>query len=94
MSKAFLSSNFEIQMDLKIKDIWSPNLEQLCVDLEVLVKKKCELSSQHKWYALPNLEKEDMILFNAWNSIPDGYDQLKNTRLLFFPIHANNFSQV
>ncbi|GFT89078.1 uncharacterized protein TNCV_3084881 [Trichonephila clavipes] len=35
------------------------------------------ICSQHKWSALNYLEKEDMIIFNAWNSIPDSYDQLK-----------------
>ncbi|GFY08804.1 dimer_Tnp_hAT domain-containing protein [Trichonephila clavipes] len=34
-------------------------------------------SSQQKCSALNDLEKEDMIIFNAWNSIPDSYDQLK-----------------
>jgi hypothetical protein len=71
-------SNFEIQLlDLKNKEIWSSKFERLCVDLEILEKNKCELSSQHKWSALKDLEKEDMIMFNAWNSIPDSYDQLK-----------------
>ena len=71
-------SNFEIQLlDLKNKEIWSSKFEHLCVDLEILEKNKCELSSQHKWSALKDLEKEDMIMFNAWNSIPDSYDQLK-----------------
>jgi hypothetical protein len=66
------------------KEIRSSIFERLCVDLEILEKNKCELSSQHKWSALKDLEKEDMIIFNAWNNIPDSYDQLKNSRLLFF----------
>jgi hypothetical protein len=49
----------------------------LCVDLEILEKNKCELISQHKWFALKDLEREDMIIFNAWNNNPDSYDQLK-----------------
>ena len=60
--------NFEIQLlDLKNKEIRSSKFERLCVDIEILEKNKCELSSQHKWSALKDLEKEDMIMFNAWN---------------------------
>ncbi|PRD36724.1 UNVERIFIED_CONTAM: hypothetical protein NCL1_07663 [Trichonephila clavipes] len=33
--------------------------------------------TKHKRSALNDLEKEDLIIFNAWNSIPDSYDQLK-----------------
>ncbi|GFT82560.1 SCAN domain-containing protein 3 [Trichonephila clavipes] len=33
--------------------------------------------SQRKWSALNDLEKKHMIIFNAWSSIPDSYDQLK-----------------
>jgi hypothetical protein len=76
----------------------SSKFERLCVDLEILEKIKCELSSQHKWSALKDLEKEDMIIFKAWNNIPDSYDQWKNSRLLFFSysvlhIHRNNCFQ-
>ncbi|PRD38295.1 UNVERIFIED_CONTAM: hypothetical protein NCL1_03880 [Trichonephila clavipes] len=35
------------------------------------------IHTQHKWSALNDLEKEDMINFIAWNSIPESYDQLK-----------------
>jgi len=38
---------------------------------------------QYKWSALKDLEKEDMITFNAWNSISVSYDQLKK---LGFPV--------
>ncbi|XP_028132642.1 uncharacterized protein LOC114328089 [Diabrotica virgifera virgifera] len=70
--------SFEMQLlDLQNKEIWHSKFESLCVELEILQKKKCELSSQQKWSALNDLEKEDMIIFTTWNSIPDSYDQLK-----------------
>uniref|UniRef100_A0A8C5PAV1 HAT C-terminal dimerisation domain-containing protein n=1 Tax=Leptobrachium leishanense TaxID=445787 RepID=A0A8C5PAV1_9ANUR len=70
--------NFEMQLlDLKNKELWSSKFERLCADLERLEKNKCELSSQNKWSALKDLEKEDMLIFNTWNSIPDSYNQLK-----------------
>ncbi|GFT25164.1 dimer_Tnp_hAT domain-containing protein [Trichonephila clavipes] len=69
--------SFEIQLlDLKNKKIWRSKFESLCAELEIL-KKKCDLGSQHKWSALNDLKKEDMIIFNAWSSIPDSYDQRK-----------------
>ena len=67
--------SFEILLlDLKNTEIWCSEFERLCVELEILEEKKCDLSSQHKWSALND---EDMIIFNACNSIPDSYDQLK-----------------
>ncbi|GFS56028.1 general transcription factor II-I repeat domain-containing protein 2B [Trichonephila clavipes] len=33
-----------------------------------------QFNSQHKWSALNDLEKEDMIILKAWNSIPGSYD--------------------
>lgn len=73
--------SFEIQLlNLRNKEIWRSKFERLCVELEIFEKKKCDLSSQHKWSALNDLEKEDMIIFNAWNSIPDSYDQLKKLK--------------
>ncbi|GFV85920.1 transposable element Tc1 transposase [Trichonephila clavipes] len=64
-------------LDLKSKEIRCSKFKCLYVELEILEKKKCDLSSQHKWSTLNDLEKEDLIIFNAWNSIPDSYDQLK-----------------
>ena len=66
---------------------------------EILEKIKCDLSSQHNWSALNDLEKEDIIIFNAWNSIPDSFDQLKKLAfdvLSLFDstyIYANNHFQ-
>ena len=92
--------NFEIQLqDLKNKEIWSSKFERLCLDLEILEKNKCDLCSQHKWSVLKNLEREDMIMFNSWNNIPDSYDQLKKLAFAVLSlfgstyIHANNLFQ-
>ncbi|GFY14238.1 uncharacterized protein TNCV_3614271 [Trichonephila clavipes] len=46
--------------------------EMECADLLLYNK-----LTQHKWFALNGLEKEDMMICNAWNSIPDSYDELK-----------------
>jgi hypothetical protein len=73
---------FEMQLlELKNKELWSSKFERLNADIENLEKNKCDLNSQQKWSALKDLEKEDMIIFNAWNSIPDSYDQLKKTSI-------------
>ncbi|GFX03396.1 uncharacterized protein TNCV_4634081 [Trichonephila clavipes] len=65
-SMTCVRKGFEIQLlDLKNKEIWRSKFERLCVELEMLEKKKSDLSSQHKWSALNDLEKEDMIIFNA-----------------------------
>ncbi|GFX24646.1 uncharacterized protein TNCV_3344261 [Trichonephila clavipes] len=85
--------SFEIQLlDLKNKEIRRSKFERLCVELEILEKKKCDLSSQHKWSALNNLEKEDMIIFNAWNSIPDSYDQLKKLAFAVLSLFGSTYT--
>ena len=84
--------SFEIQLlDLKNKEIWRSKFERLCVELEILEKKKCDLSSQRKWSALNDLEKEDMIIFNAWNSIPDSYDQLKKLAFAVLSLFGSTY---
>ncbi|GFW96930.1 uncharacterized protein TNCV_2160651 [Trichonephila clavipes] len=86
--------SFEVQLlDLKNKEIWRSKFECLCVELEILKKKKCDLSSQHKWYALNDLEKEDMIISNVWNSIPDSYDQLKKLALGVLSLFGSTYTE-
>ncbi|GFX10921.1 dimer_Tnp_hAT domain-containing protein [Trichonephila clavipes] len=64
----------------------------LCVELEILEKKKkCDLSSQHKWSILNDMEKEDMININAWNSIPDSYDQLKKLAFAVLSLFGSTY---
>ncbi|CAK6435131.1 unnamed protein product [Pipistrellus nathusii] len=84
--------NFEMQLlDLKNKELWSSKFERLCADMEILEKNKCELSSQHKWSALKDLEKEDVLIFNTWNSIPDSYDQLKKLAFAVLSLFGSTY---
>ncbi|XP_036275872.1 general transcription factor II-I repeat domain-containing protein 2A isoform X2 [Pipistrellus kuhlii] len=84
--------NFEMQLlDLKNKELWSSKFERLCADIEILEKNKCELSSQHKWSALKHLEKEDMLIFNTWNSIPDSYNQLKKLAFAVLSLFGSTY---
>ncbi|GFT55154.1 uncharacterized protein TNCV_2326361 [Trichonephila clavipes] len=78
-------------LDLKNKEIWRSKFERLCVELEILEKKKCDLGSQHKWSALNNLEKEDKMIFNAWNSIPDSYDHLKKLEFAVLSLFGSTY---
>ena len=68
-------------------EIWTLN-----ADLEKLEKNKCDLSSQQKWSALKDLEKEDMIIFNTWKSIPDSYDQLKKLAFAILSLFGSTYS--
>lgn len=57
--------NVEMQLlDLRNKELWRSKFERLCADIEILEKNKCELISQHKWFALKDLEKEVILIFN------------------------------
>jgi hypothetical protein len=57
-----------------------------------LEKNKCDLSSQQKWSGLKDLEKEDMIIFNNWKSIPDSYDQLKKLAFAVLSLFGSTYS--
>lgn len=60
--------------------------------LETLEKNKCELGSQPKWSVSKDLEKQDMIMFNAWNSILDSYDQLKKLAFAVLSLFGSTYS--
>jgi hypothetical protein len=65
--------------------------EHLNADMEKLEKNKCDLSSQQKWSALKDLEKED-IIFNTCNSIRDSYDQLKKLAFAVLSLFGSTYS--
>ena len=79
-------------LELKNKELWSSKFERLNADLEKLEKNKCDLSSQQKWSALKDLEKEDMIIFNTWKSIPDSYAQLKKLAFAILSLFGSTYS--
>ncbi|XP_059530961.1 general transcription factor II-I repeat domain-containing protein 2-like isoform X8 [Myotis daubentonii] len=84
--------NFEMQLlDLKNRELWSSKFERLCADIEILEKNKCDLISQHKWSSLEDLEKEDMLIFNTWNSIPDSYNQLKKLAFAVLSLFGSTY---
>lgn len=58
-------------LELKMKELWNSKFESFNDDIEKLEKNKYDLSSQQKRSALKELEKEDMIILNTWNSIPN-----------------------
>jgi len=49
-------------LDLKSKELWSSKFIELTSDLQELEKKKCQLSSEHKWSKLHELENEDVLI--------------------------------
>ncbi|CAK6438343.1 unnamed protein product [Pipistrellus nathusii] len=84
--------DFEMQLlDLKNKELWSSKFVRLCADMEILEKNKCELSARHRWSALKDLEKEDMLIFNTWNSIPDSYHQLKKLAFAVLSLFGSTY---
>lgn len=49
----------------------------LKADLEELERQKSTLAVQHKWSEIEDLKKQDQIVFDTWNCLPDTYIQLK-----------------
>ena len=65
-------------LDLKSKELWLNNFSKLSLALESFEKRKCLVSSEHKWSALSSLEKYDKIIYDTWNCLPICYNHIKS----------------
>lgn len=71
-------AQFELQLlDLKNKDLWTEKFINLQSELENLARVKGKLAVRHQWTDLSKCRKEEEIIFETWNCLPDFYDQVK-----------------
>ncbi|KAL4107617.1 hypothetical protein QTP88_017941 [Uroleucon formosanum] len=69
---------FSLQLiELKTKDLWSTKFENLKTDIENLEREKGFLAANHKWTELAKCQKEEQVIFDVWNSLPESFSQLK-----------------
>ncbi|XP_050065986.1 general transcription factor II-I repeat domain-containing protein 2B-like [Aphis gossypii] len=69
---------FSLQLiELKTKDLWSTKFENLKTDIENLEREKGFLAANHKWTELAKYQKEEQVIFDVWNSLPESFSQLK-----------------
>ncbi|GBM43128.1 hypothetical protein AVEN_178522-1 [Araneus ventricosus] len=70
-------------LDLKTKDLWSGKITELKSKLEELEFQKCMHSSKKqkanssKWTALKEIPRVEVLIFGAWNSLPECYSEVK-----------------
>jgi hypothetical protein len=47
------------------------------MDIENLEREKGFLAGNHKWTKLAKCQKEEQVIFDVWNSLPENFSQLK-----------------
>ncbi|CAG9790421.1 unnamed protein product [Diatraea saccharalis] len=68
----------EMQLiDLKSKSLWSGKFTELKRKLEDLEVQKCMYITQQQWTALKEMARVESLIFDAWNSLPDCYSEVK-----------------
>ncbi|XP_074854305.1 general transcription factor II-I repeat domain-containing protein 2A-like isoform X2 [Carettochelys insculpta] len=63
--------------DMQDKDMWASKFRGLVTELEDLEKQKSTLAVQQRWTEMLDLKKQDQIVFDVWNSLPDAYSNMK-----------------
>ncbi|XP_069460653.1 general transcription factor II-I repeat domain-containing protein 2-like [Ambystoma mexicanum] len=63
--------------DIADKDIWVSKFKCLTATLEDVARQKAILAQNHKWSDIENLPKQDKLVFETWNAIPDTYINMK-----------------
>ncbi|GBN04135.1 hypothetical protein AVEN_119008-1 [Araneus ventricosus] len=64
-------------LDLKTKDLWSGKFTEFKSKLEELEVQKCMHILQQKWTALKEIPRVEALIFDAWNSLPECYSEVK-----------------
>ncbi|KAM3848390.1 general transcription factor II-I repeat domain-containing protein 2-like [Vipera latastei] len=59
------------------KDIWVSKFQRLTDNLEDVAHQKARLAQNHKWSDIENLPKQDKLIFETWNAIPNTYTNMK-----------------
>ncbi|KAM4702061.1 general transcription factor II-I repeat domain-containing protein 2B-like [Discoglossus pictus] len=59
--------------DIADKDIWVSKFKCLVATLEDVARQKDILAQNHIWSDIENLPKQDKLVFEIWNAIPNTY---------------------
>ncbi|GBL81369.1 hypothetical protein AVEN_143671-1 [Araneus ventricosus] len=79
-------------LDLKTKDLWSGKFTELKSKLEELEIQKCMHIAQHKWTAPKKIPRVVVLIFGAWNNLPECYTEVKKLAYGVLTIFASTYS--
>ena len=79
-------------IDLKSKALWSGKFTELKSKLEELEVQKCMYVMQHKFTALKEMPRVEALIFDAWNSLPDCYSEVKKLAFGVLTIFGSTYS--
>ncbi|XP_018578443.1 general transcription factor II-I repeat domain-containing protein 2A-like, partial [Anoplophora glabripennis] len=79
-------------IDLKSKALWSGKFTELKSKLEELEVQKCMYVTQQKWTALKEMPRVEALIFDAWNSLPDCYSEVKKLAFGVLTIFGSTYS--
>ncbi|XP_015440313.1 PREDICTED: general transcription factor II-I repeat domain-containing protein 2A-like [Dufourea novaeangliae] len=87
------TGSLEMQLiDLKSKALWSGKFTELKSKLEELEVQKCMYVTQQKWTALKEMPRVEELIFDAWNSLPDCYSEVKKLAFGVLTIFGSTYS--
>ncbi|XP_023815961.1 general transcription factor II-I repeat domain-containing protein 2 [Oryzias latipes] len=74
---AFAGVVSQPDLEMELADIWVFKFKSLTAYLENVSRQKAVLAQNHKWSDIANLPKQDKLVFETWNAIPDSYINMK-----------------
>ncbi len=79
-------------IDLKSKALLSGKFIKLKSKLEELEVQKCTYIMQQKWIAIKEMPRIEALIFDAWNSFPYCYSEMKKLALGVLSILGSTYS--
>ena len=79
-------------LDLKTKHLWSGKFTELKSKLEELEVQKSMHVALHKWTALKEIPRVEALIFDAWNSLPECYSEVKKLAFGVLTIFGSTYS--
>ncbi|GBP40785.1 Protein ZBED8 [Eumeta japonica] len=76
----------------KIVSIATDGIRKLKSKLEELEVQKCMYVTQQKWTALKEMPRVEALIFDAWNSLPDCYSEVKKLAFGVLTIFGSTYS--
>lgn len=86
------AGSFQMQLlDLKNKDVWSDKFIEFKSKLKELEVQKCMHVAQNKWTALKEMPRVEEFIFDAWNSLPKCYSEVKKLTFKVLTIFGSTY---
>ena len=90
--KGVSQPDFEIELaNIADKDIWISKFRRLTTDLEDVARQKANLAPSYNWNKIENLPKPYQLIFEAWNILPNVYENMKKYVLEILSIFGSTY---